>query len=285
MRFCSKRSGFTLIELLVVIAIIAILAAILFPVFAQAREKARQTACLSNQKQIGLAFQMYAQDYDEMMPAWDECLAEASAGAEGGGSCAATGTLRGASWILGGDPNGYWGTKVQPYIKSGSPQALRNDGVWACPSMGSRGERRIHPTSGGLNFSYGMSQVFMRSNNGGFAALGTAFYRYPSQVQMDQPASTVMIGECTSPARLAPPWFFQTWTSRATPNSWWEVPDRHSGGANYIFADGHAKWHKKEAMFPDGPATTATRQQAYRAVVNYFAYDEAERNAFRALIP
>ncbi len=63
------RSGFTLIELLVVIAIIAILAAILFPVFAQAREQARKTSCLSNVKQIGLGFQMYAQDYDESMPA------------------------------------------------------------------------------------------------------------------------------------------------------------------------------------------------------------------------
>src|SRR5215211_1501956 len=60
----TKHRGFTLIELLVVIAIIAILAAILFPVFAQAREKARSTTCLSNCKQIGLAFQMYAQDYD-----------------------------------------------------------------------------------------------------------------------------------------------------------------------------------------------------------------------------
>ena len=60
----THRSGFTLIELLVVIAIIAILAAILFPVFAQAREKARQTTCLSNCKQIALAFQMYQQDYD-----------------------------------------------------------------------------------------------------------------------------------------------------------------------------------------------------------------------------
>jgi prepilin-type N-terminal cleavage/methylation domain-containing protein/prepilin-type processing-associated H-X9-DG protein len=63
-----RRTGFTLIELLVVIAIIAILAAILFPVFARAREKARQTSCLSNLKQIGLATLMYAQDYDECTP-------------------------------------------------------------------------------------------------------------------------------------------------------------------------------------------------------------------------
>lgn len=63
-----KRKGFTLIELLVVIAIIAILAAILFPVFAQAREKARQTACLSNEKQMGLGLLQYTQDYDEALP-------------------------------------------------------------------------------------------------------------------------------------------------------------------------------------------------------------------------
>jgi prepilin-type N-terminal cleavage/methylation domain-containing protein/prepilin-type processing-associated H-X9-DG protein len=63
-----NRTGFTLIELLVVIAIIAILAAILFPVFAQAREKARQISCLSNEKQLGLAFMQYVQDYDEKFP-------------------------------------------------------------------------------------------------------------------------------------------------------------------------------------------------------------------------
>src|SRR5947199_7004434 len=65
-----SRHGFTLIELLVVIAIIAILAAILFPVFAQVREKARQTSCLSNQKQIGNAVMLYAQDYDEQIVPW-----------------------------------------------------------------------------------------------------------------------------------------------------------------------------------------------------------------------
>ena len=67
-----RRKGFTLIELLVVIAIIAILAAILFPVFAKAREKARQTACLSNLKQLSLSFMMYTQDYDDTFPANEE---------------------------------------------------------------------------------------------------------------------------------------------------------------------------------------------------------------------
>src|SRR5437879_3696329 len=64
----ARQAAFTLIELLVVIAIIAILAAILFPVFAQARAKARQAACLSNMKQLGTGLMMYAQDYDETLP-------------------------------------------------------------------------------------------------------------------------------------------------------------------------------------------------------------------------
>jgi prepilin-type N-terminal cleavage/methylation domain-containing protein len=70
----TRRTGFTLIELLVVIAIIAILAAILFPVFAQAREKARSISCLSNMKQIGLGLYMYVEDYDELMPSAFVCL-------------------------------------------------------------------------------------------------------------------------------------------------------------------------------------------------------------------
>src|SRR4051812_43079750 len=68
----QRRQAFTLIELLVVIAIIAILAAILFPVFAQAREKARQSGCFNNLKQLALAWNMYGQDYDETFPPIDQ---------------------------------------------------------------------------------------------------------------------------------------------------------------------------------------------------------------------
>src|SRR5581483_10176820 len=90
------RKGFTLIELLVVIAIIAILAAILFPVFAQAREAARKTACLSNMKQLSLGWLMYAQDYDETYPMSAQC----SPGCP--------------------EPMVFWTELVDPYVKSGS---------------------------------------------------------------------------------------------------------------------------------------------------------------------
>src|SRR5438105_13500688 len=91
----KRRVAFTLIELLVVIAIIAILAAILFPVFAQARDKARQAACLSNLKQVGSGLAMYVQDYDERLP---NCCQWGRAwswlGSELTGSCAQAGITK-----------------------------------------------------------------------------------------------------------------------------------------------------------------------------------------------
>ena len=106
----TPRRAFTLIELLVVIAIIAILAAILFPVFAQARERARQISCLSNLKQIGLGIKMYVQDYDEAYPSIIK--------PEFDGGCAPR-----LGWF---NANGGWATLVYPYTKNGD--------IFHCPS-------------------------------------------------------------------------------------------------------------------------------------------------------
>src|SRR4051794_1213489 len=101
-----RRRAFTLIELLVVIAIIAILAAILFPVFAQAREAARQSSCLSNMKQIGTALTMYTQDYDETLAGND--------GIEEG-----FGLPQGLlTPCCGPNANRNWARDVQPYVKN-----------------------------------------------------------------------------------------------------------------------------------------------------------------------
>ena len=119
----KQECAFTLIELLVVIAIIAILAAILFPVFAQAREKARQTACVSNLKQIGSALAMYEQDYDERLPDRHIDLKGSNPAV-----CLPGGWKPwGAAWPF-SDPRAGWAQVVfEPYLK--------NNEIWSCPSV------------------------------------------------------------------------------------------------------------------------------------------------------
>jgi len=129
----SSRRGFTLIELLVVIAIIAILAAILFPVFARAREKARQTSCLSNVKQIGVALMMYTQDYDEVMPQY----------------LILTGRSLQTDLPDIGAGNDYtvWQDRLYPYVK--------NWQMWVCPSGGGyRNTPRAYQGSYAGNYNY-----------------------------------------------------------------------------------------------------------------------------------
>ncbi len=106
------RFGFTLIELLVVIAIIAILAAILFPVFAQARESARKTSCLSNIKQLTLGYLMYTQDYDEQLIGEKLC-------SYGDSGCANPEPGQKSAWVdtyPTGDSAGWWFGRIQPYV-------------------------------------------------------------------------------------------------------------------------------------------------------------------------
>jgi prepilin-type N-terminal cleavage/methylation domain-containing protein len=128
---CSRNIGFTLIELLVVIAIIAIVAGILFPVFAQARERARASSCLSNLKQIGTGLYMYLQDYDEAYPPNRiGMLQNLDCGKQGGYT---------------------WKEAIQPYLK--------NLQVWICPSAIKAGKVEpcgcagsvVAPTSYGTN--------------------------------------------------------------------------------------------------------------------------------------
>src|SRR5579883_967287 len=123
--------GFTLIELLVVIAIIAILAAILFPVFAQAREKARQTACLSNEKQIALAFIMYAQDYDETVAPIVNCYWN-PATHPGGSSFPNVNAGPGEPAPFCGQDTHSWVEAITPYIKTA---LYGTTTVWKCPSL------------------------------------------------------------------------------------------------------------------------------------------------------
>ena len=271
------RLGFTLIELLVVIAIIAILAAILFPVFQGVRENARRTVCLSNEKQIGLAATMYTQDYDEGLPAWDEYWASVTQGlsplpASSGGTH-------------------YWQAKLQPYIKSGNPDsdpfAVNNTDVWHCPDLGNKREQQYMTDAAGnntsrLSYSYGINGMVSYSNYGGFPDIppgpsGGKYYRWPKLQEMDNPASTIYVGECGYPGRIAPPFSYQTETKRTQGSNVyfsWEVPDRHNGGANYVFVDGHAKWFKSEIMYPPKSAGV---KAAYQACANYFAYSAQER--------
>jgi prepilin-type N-terminal cleavage/methylation domain-containing protein/prepilin-type processing-associated H-X9-DG protein len=190
-----RGRGFTLIELLVVIAIIAILAAILFPVFAKAREKARQTSCLSNARQMATAVIAYAQDYDEtMVPSY---VATAGVGV---GYC-------------------LWYMNLQPYVK--------NTQLQRCPSAS--GPAYAGPM-GGTDF--GLNNLLCPTNTG--TPVATIAY----------PAETMVVAESD--------WTRST-TDYASANCWrvaypfhpsFFIPQRHNDGANLVFADGHAKWHK-----------------------------------------
>ena len=159
-----KAAGFTLIELLVVIAIIAILAAILFPVFAQAREKARQAACLSNTKQMSLGLMQYAQDYDETLPVQGD----------------------------NGQNRGRWFVQIFPYVKSAE--------VFTCPNLP---DAKLITTKFQLNNSapisgYGYNQALGTYNPHPDTPLTSAENNAGSGyalADIAKPAETIMVGD------------------------------------------------------------------------------------------
>jgi prepilin-type N-terminal cleavage/methylation domain-containing protein/prepilin-type processing-associated H-X9-DG protein len=205
------RKGFTLIELLVVIAIIAILAAILFPVFARAREKARQTSCLSNAKQIGLGLMMYCQDYDEKMPC---------------GRFFPTGGVQ----IKGDDGATYtagcyeWFHAVDPYLK--------NRQIFKCPSNDGAGWNGNMRRAKG----YAVTPPFHE----GWSPQGLRI------AKASAPAEGLMVVETEVGCSDVGDWCAQGyWNNcQANPEENNAVRGRHNGGQNMIYGDGHAKWMK-----------------------------------------
>ena len=232
--------AFTLIELLVVIAIIAILAAILFPVFAQAREKARAISCLSNMKQIGLAQTMYIQDNDET-------LGDLETGAITGNACHGTDGKSGTLW------SGY----LQPYIK--------NLNVMFCPSAGNSVVKTAtidKPCNNRFDFtglyysavdrsqiSIGISIDGTVSWNGYRCAIdGNYCSTMYTLSTFPYPTSTVAFGD-SIPAdpsirggRGAKAWFVDPQRDPKIKEIG-GLSTRHSGGSNIAFLDGHAKFY------------------------------------------
>lgn len=220
------KFGFTLIELLVVIAIIALLAAILFPVFARARENARRSSCQSNLKQIGTAAMMYTQDYDERL------VPQRTTGADGKN----------------------WSGLLDPYIK--------NVQIFVCPS-----QRRLHSVTFWLATAtnYGFTYVGQPAvtnvvsgveSNAGIACPPANLTcqsngRWNTWSSLPVPAETIHIGDSVTwqSGDGATYWgngtsFLLYFNTNPTTGVAAGSPDpRHLQGANFLFFDGHVKWH------------------------------------------
>jgi len=247
---CGQHKGFTLIELLVVIAIIAILAAILFPVFAKVREKARQISCLSNEKQLALAILQYQEDYDEYLP-----LAN---------------YYQGPTATIG---NGSWYFAVDPYVKAGVPEVTtaasltgyKNAQVFECPDQTPIAGVTIaqYPLRAYvINLNYSASLAASTTNTVSSAPPYSVFSNTQTSLAgIQTPANTVLLAEGYGAYNYTTGCDYPNHETchgvdADTADGVGQAPDlshdtvnypyarnRHSGGSNYAFFDGHAKWY------------------------------------------
>ena len=227
-----RKPGFTLIELLVVIAIITILAAILFPVFARARENARRTSCLSNLKQIGLGIMQYTQDFDEIYPpifkrsAANRTVVQTEEGTPGryfycsyDGS---TSTSNGYSWM----------DFIFPYVK--------NVQTFECPSAN-------HPprsATSGPYPSYGINSAFYGLNT--LYTNTQAWLKPISIIEVQRASELIMIMDLNWTNNPNNP---AGYNARAVPSSsYYSYHAPHFDGTVFVFADGHAKWRSASSI-------------------------------------
>jgi prepilin-type N-terminal cleavage/methylation domain-containing protein/prepilin-type processing-associated H-X9-DG protein len=209
----KRCKGFTLIELLVVIAIISILAAILFPVFARARENARRASCMSNLKQISLGMLQYTQDYDEHFPKY---------------------RVPSSSSNYAANPYG-WAESLQPYIKSTQ--------IFQCPSETTSPNTSVLPGESGSDYTDYTYNIWVggyykdAASGGGRAGVGL------SQAALTSPSLTVLLAD-SIPGRSSNSTTSSIINGRAN-TSLYQV--RHLDGINLSFADGHVKWYGKNS--------------------------------------
>ncbi len=218
----EKHRGFTLIELLVVIAIIAILAAILFPVFARARERARQTSCLSNVRQIGLATMMYAQDHGERLP-------------------------RAGYWAEDGEMI-HWHKQIMPY--------LRNEQILICPSSPRR------DSINHWNYGFVRQTTGYGTSTGSFEHPdGTTIPGQDAPVsiaQVTNPSQTAFISDAQHWYTELAFWYRSDSGFDEVGGAWYFVDGRHNNGANLGFLDGHARWYPSTSPYgPQNPNVCA----------------------------
>ena len=237
MSVSQVKSGFTLIELLVVIAIIAILAAILFPVFAQAKEAAKKTACLSNNRQIGLATMLYIGDNDDQYP-------QAKVTSANPDVDDADGSIE--------DPDyGSIFAMVFPYTGGGKidPTDFSRQKLYACPSDQNPFDKTcftLNPAAPPV-ISYLINAWFV------FGLNATAIPKPATTIYFAERRSQVEQGADPYCDDIYHPWFNPT--NGASPGNEMDpftgavATHRHTGGSNFVFADGHAKWKQWTQTF------------------------------------